>query len=158
MIGQRNPVVADMVVATMAQEACLSELRGATDRLDRECFGWRPSWRSLREGQRPPEPEVGEPGEWRHGWQHWSSFVSDAHFRKEVMLHGRTAARRAHLRSHSGFNAGTALARCRPWAHHRTLCSCHCKSPKRGVRDTVPLNGWWAAFSAKQVPVCDRCS
>ena len=59
MIGQRNPVVADMVVATMAQEAppteqCLSELRGATDRLDSEGFWWRPNWRSLRESQRPP--------------------------------------------------------------------------------------------------------
>ena len=40
MIGQKKPVVADTVVATMAQEApqaeqCLSELRGATDRLDK---------------------------------------------------------------------------------------------------------------------------
>ena len=55
---------------------------------------------------------MGEPVEWRHGWQYWSSSVSDSHFRKEVMLHGRTAARRAHLRSLSGFNAGAALAHC----------------------------------------------
>ena len=36
------------------------------------------------------------------------------------MLHGRTAARRAHLRSHSGFNAGAALAHC-PTAPEYTL-------------------------------------
>ena len=67
MIGQKKTVVADMVVATMAQEApraclsCAEQLTACTS------FWWRPSWRSLREGQ--PEPEVGEPGEWRHGWQ-----------------------------------------------------------------------------------------
>ena len=36
------------------------------------------------------------------------------------MLHGRTAARRAHLRSHSGFNAGAALAHC-PTAPEYTI-------------------------------------
>ena len=84
MIDLRNPVVTDMVVATVTQEAppagpCLAELRGATDRLHREGFWWRPSWRSLREGQRPPELEVGELGQWRHGWQNWSSSVSESH-------------------------------------------------------------------------------
>ena len=54
----------------------------------------------------------GEPGEWQHGWQYWSSSVSDAHFRERTMLAGRTAARRAHLHSHSGGNAGVALAHC----------------------------------------------
>ena len=157
-IDQRNPVVANMVVATTAQEAppaeqCLSELRGATDRLDREGYWWTPNWRSLREGQRRPEPEVGEPGEWRRGWQYWYSCASDSHFRKEVTLHGRTAARWAHLRSPSGFNASTALAHC-PTAPEYTACSgpscsrgcsCHCKSLKRGVRVAMLFSTPWAA-------------
>ena len=48
MVIQRNPVVVDMVVATMAQETplpgdqCMSEMRGATDRSDREGFGGDP--------------------------------------------------------------------------------------------------------------------
>ena len=104
-------------------------------------------------GQRPPEPEVGEPGEWRHGWQYWSSSVSNSHFKKEVMLHGR---RRAHLRSHSGFNADGALAHC-PTAPENTIpphlfrtlclrgCSCHCKSLKRGVRVAMLFSTRWAA-------------
>ena len=93
-------------------EECLAELRSASERLDRKGFWWRPTWHDLREGQRPPEtPEISDPGEWRHGWQYWSSSVSDSHFRKEAMLHSQTAARRAH-RSHSGYNAGLALAHC----------------------------------------------
>ena len=101
MICKRNPVVADKVVAVMVQEAppveeCLAELRSASERLDSEGFWWRP----------------GDSGEWRHGWQFWSSSVSDSFFRKEVMLHNQTAAHRAHLRSHSGYNAGLALAHC----------------------------------------------
>ena len=68
MIGQKKPVVADMVVATMAQEAPPAEqclLRGATDRLDK--FLVETQLAQFEGGQ--PEPEVGEPGEWRHGWQ-----------------------------------------------------------------------------------------
>ena len=51
----------------------------------------------------------GEPGEWAHGWQFWASSVSDTFFRK-ALLSDRTAAHQAHLRSHSGRNAGAALA------------------------------------------------
>ena len=51
----------------------------------------------------------GEPGEWAHGWQFWASSVSDTFFWK-ALLSDRTAARQAHLRSHSGRNAGAALA------------------------------------------------
>ena len=68
-------------------EECLAELRSASERLDREGFWWRPTWQDLREGQRPPETvEGGDPGEWRHGWQYWSSSVSNAHYRETTML------------------------------------------------------------------------
>ena len=93
-------------------EDCLADFRRATNRLDRDGFWWRPSWANLRAGHRPPDIDQGEPGEWRHGWQYWSSSVSDSHHRKLTMLLGRTAARRAHIRSHSGRNAGIALAHC----------------------------------------------
>ena len=80
-------------------------------KLDDEGFWWRPSWTQLRAGGRPPQVDVGgEPGEWQHGWQYWTSSVSDSRFRTRTLLLNRTAARRAHLRFHSGRNAGAALA------------------------------------------------
>ena len=82
-------------------------------------FWWRPSWRSLREGQRPPEPEVGEPGEWRHGWQCWSSPVSDFHFGKERRLCSTVGQLLVRLTC-AGFNAGVALAHC-PTAPEYTM-------------------------------------
>ena len=91
-------------------DALAMEVLDASTRLDREGFWWRPSWQELRDGKRPPENTTGEPGEWQHGWQYWASSVSDSHFRKTTMLSVRSAASRAHLRSHSGLNAGAALA------------------------------------------------
>ena len=113
----RNPTVADAVVESMSSheepvEECLGELKRATDRLDSEGFWWRPTWPDLRAGSRPETHAEGEPGEWQHGWQYWSSSISDSYFRKGTMLSGCTAARRAHLWSHSGRNAGVALAHC----------------------------------------------
>ena len=76
----------------------MAELEAACSQLDREGFRWRPRWSELRHRKRPPEP-TGEPGEWKHGWQYWASSVSDAYFRKTMLL-ARSAASRAHLRSH----------------------------------------------------------
>ena len=45
----------------------------------------------------------------REGWEKIVS-VSDSHHWKLTMLLGRLAARRAHIRSHSGVNVGVALA------------------------------------------------
>ena len=92
------------------EEGCLFELARATDQLDREGFVERPSWPELRRGRRLPESASKEPGEWQHGWQYWASSASDKHFRKITMLSGQTAANRAHLRSHSGRNAGVVFA------------------------------------------------
>ena len=99
-----------MVNNVFPEEGCLSELARATDQLDRDGFVARPSWPELRRGMRPPESASQEPGEWQHGWQYWASSASDKHFRKITMLSGQTAANRAHLRSHSGRNAGVAFA------------------------------------------------
>ena len=140
MIGMRYPRVADAVVQSMSSheepvEECLGELRRATDRLDREGFWWRPSWSDLRAGSRPETHAEGEPGGWRHRWQYWSSSISDSYFRKGTMLSGRTAARRALLRSHSGRNAGAAwhiapqvlsLLSRRTCSGHCFWSGCHC--------------------------------
>ena len=104
MISQRNPGVADMVVRTMEGELPFPPGRRMAEldssRFDREGFWWKPSWPELREGKRPPENTTGEPGEWQHGWQYWASSVSNSHFRQTTMLSVRSAASRAHLRSH----------------------------------------------------------
>ena len=102
MLGERTPSVANMVVQTTDVQPAIwvsftQQPLGWT-----EGFWWRPSWSAPREEQRPPEINAKEPGEWPHGWQCWTSSITDSHF--------RTAARRAHLRSHSGWNAGAALA------------------------------------------------
>ena len=98
-IEQRTPAVANAVIEGLQQETdaigCIGELRESAARLDREGFWWRPAWRALSGGQRPPESS-GEPGEWPHGWQYWAPSVSDSHFRE--------------VSSHSGWNAGAALA------------------------------------------------
>ena len=91
-------------------EGCLADLLDASNQLDREGFSWRPSSHELRHGKRPPENLSREPGEWQHGWQCWASSVSDTFFRKTSILSRCTAARRAHLRSHSGRNSGVVLA------------------------------------------------
>ena len=78
--------------------------------LDHKGFWWRPSWTELHEGSRPPRTETREPGEWPHGWQYWASSVLDSHFRKNLMLTNRPGSCQAHLRSHSGRNAGVAFA------------------------------------------------
>ena len=125
MIDKRNPAITEMVEHPMVddevlQEGCVSELSREASDLDRQGFAWRPTWPDLRRGKRPPENLSKEPGEWQHGWQYWSSSVSDTHFRKISMLSGRTAAKRARLRSHSGRNAGVALAHA-PTAREYTI-------------------------------------
>ena len=118
MISQRNPGVANLVAQTMEGElpcpqgGCLAEVFDASTRLDREGFWWRPSWPELRDGKRPPENA-------QHGWQYWASSVSDSYLRKTTMLSVRSATSRAHLRSHSGLNAGAAWFSLR----HRAACA-----------------------------------
>ena len=115
MIQERNPAIAEIVENAMVHnvfppEGCLSELVQATSQLDQEGFAERPSWSELRRGKRPPTNPSKEPGEWQHGWQYWASSASDRTFRKSTMLSGQSASNRAHLRSHSGRNAGVVFA------------------------------------------------
>ena len=87
MISQRNPNVANLerMSGEGPPEGCLGQLRECAQQLDHEGFWWRPSWSALRRGARPDKVD-GEPGEWQHGWQCWSSSVSDANYRKRTML------------------------------------------------------------------------
>ena len=114
MISQRTPDVAHDVLRRLSLEepigGCLGEVRDASSELDRKGFWWRPSWPELHEGKRPPKTEIREPGEWPHGWQYWASSVLDTSFRKNSMLTGRPPSRQAHLRTHSGLNAGIVFA------------------------------------------------
>ena len=114
MIAERNPAVAAEVVDQLSSQeplqGCLQELRAASVLLDMQGFQLRPSWVELRDGKRPPECSARDPGEWPHGWQYWASSILDSRFRKLSMLAGQSAAREAHLRSHSGHNAGCALS------------------------------------------------
>ena len=118
MISERNPAIAEHVEHAMTQEmhhkGCLAELHNACGRLDREGFWWQPTCLvRVVAWQTTPESVSSEPGEWKHGWQFWASSVSDTHFRKNSVLSRCTATQQAHLRSHSGHNAGVALA-CAP--------------------------------------------
>ena len=117
MIRDRTPQIAQLVVTSLSSAVppaacCLAELHEAATVLDQQGFWWRPSWTALWQGKRPDASEARDPGEWQHGWQYWASSVSDSSFRKTTMLTNRPASCRAHLRSHSGRNAGIALAHC----------------------------------------------
>ena len=149
MINERNPAIAEHVEHTMTHEAhregCLAELHNASGRLDREGFWWRPTWSELRHGKRPPDSVSSEPGEWQHGWQFWASSVSDTHFRKNSVLPRCTAARQAHLRSHSGHNARFRLScsACSCWRG----CNFHFRLRKPRVTGVVTL---WTPLDATE--------
>ena len=104
MVSQRLPEVANDIVTQLTREpeGCLADLQGAARHLDRCGFVGRPSWEALKAGARPPVPEVSEPGEWLHGWQHHASSFSEYHHRETMVLPQSSAADQAHLRSHSG--------------------------------------------------------
>ena len=97
-------------------EGCLEELAESTRKLDDE--GFLTQLRAQVTGHlrwtlmvNPASGKVGSVG---------VSSVSDSHFRTRTLLLHRTAARRAHLRSHSGRNAGAALAHA-PTAPENTI-------------------------------------
>ena len=92
---------------TMHHQGCLAELHDASGRLDLEGFWWRPTWPELRRDKRPPACVSNEPGERQHGWR-------------------CTAARPAHMRSHSGCNASATLAHAPATPHCRLSCSACC--------------------------------
>ena len=114
MIAERDPAVATEVVDKLPSQeplhGCLQELREASVLLDMQGFQQRPSWVELCDSKRPPECSARDRGEWPHGWQYWASSISDSRFRKLSMFAGQSAARLAHLRSHSGHNSGCALS------------------------------------------------
>ena len=64
--------------------ALWSNSRVSYTQLDAEGFFWRPWWPDLRIGLRPPLCiMVWDPCEWQHGWQFWTSSVSDSKFRQD---------------------------------------------------------------------------
>ena len=84
MIEEGIPAIAELVEHAMTddealQEGCLSELSREASDLDRQGFVGRPTWPDFRRCKRPSENLSKEPGQWQHGWQDWSSSVSDTH-------------------------------------------------------------------------------
>ena len=113
MLQQRIPNLTRQVVECLSVEGatgCLGDLQAASRTLDRSGFVNRPIWEALQRGIRPQRPTAAiEPGEWQHGWQHYSSSSSEYHFRETVVLAQSCAADQAHLRSHSGPCASLVL-------------------------------------------------
>ena len=119
MISQRNPTVANSVVESLSgdaapQEDYLAQLHECGQTLDVRDFDGGPLG--------PSSPQESDHRMWQrvslHGWQYWSSSVSDASFRKLTLLSGRTASSRAHLRSQRKRRVG-ALPH-RTGIHHST--------------------------------------
>ena len=114
MIHQRIPAVAtdilnDLLNNTPPVDGCLAELLTATNRLDRQGFISRPSWGELIGGLRPESRQDNEPGEFQHGWQYQASTCVENFFRTSTIFNTSTRAQKAHLRSHAGPFAGSAL-------------------------------------------------
>ena len=113
MIHQRAPHAATDFVHTLSspepRQGCLAEARAADELLSREGFLQRPTWGELKDGKRPPKPHGAEPGEWPHGWQYYASSTREHFFRRDAVFAKSASADCAHLRSHSGRNAGCVL-------------------------------------------------
>ena len=55
---------------------CVAQVRQASKAIPVEHFRFKPDWRRIVAGERPPEPPEelrGEPGIWPHGWQFYAS-------------------------------------------------------------------------------------
>ena len=106
MIKARSPAVCDQLLAALAdrqppRDSFAAELQGARATLVSEGFDACPTWAQLADGARPPEAdEMGEPGEWRHGWQFFASNKREHYFRRTSVLSCQGAAACAHTRAH----------------------------------------------------------
>ena len=116
VLNRRLPTVAASAVERRSADhpptrdaSAIDEAWWAGELLSREGFLQRPDWEQLRQGARPRQPLTREPGEWDNGWQYYASSAREHHFRGSCVLSCSGSADRAHLRSHSGRNAGAAL-------------------------------------------------
>ena len=116
MINQRFPTVATTNVNTLVTDVdpggCSGDLHNAAGVLDRHGFVARPSWNSIRLGDRPQGDIHAEPGKWPHGWPHYASSFSERNFRKNVVLNQSCAAEQARFWSHSGPGAAGVFCGC----------------------------------------------
>eukprot|EP00973_Karenia_brevis_P014023 1905086-Karenia_brevis.AAC.1 len=85
VLHQRFPEVAQQMVDSLESiegpndwhrvPFCMAYAEAAGRKCTAEGFNFRPTWRELRDGLRPPQPESEEVslGEWAHGWQYHAS-------------------------------------------------------------------------------------
>ena len=116
VLARRFPEVARRYQALSDSEAdmipdCLSAVSDARRALHEIGFPL-PSFLEILAGARPPVPPGGieaDPGEWRHGWQFYTSDALELHFRSEILMPQLDPASQALLRSQSGRQAGRAF-------------------------------------------------
>ena len=97
-------------MAPLEDEVILAYATAAAgQRLDREGWEERPTWRGLVGGQSPPS-DGNEPGLGASGWQRHAALALDTTFREQVVLPTANPSARAMLRSQSGSHAGVWLS------------------------------------------------
>ena len=67
------------------------------------------SWKRLAQGERPPQVDRPEPGEYRHGWQYHAAARRETHYGDGAVLANCDRPTQALLRSQAGRCAGCHL-------------------------------------------------
>ena len=91
---------------------CVAQARQASEAIPVEHFRFKPDWRRIVAGERPPEPPEelrGEPGIWPHGWQFYASSAIITQHKERVVLPALDDATKARVRSQGGAEAGAFL-------------------------------------------------
>ena len=113
IIAESRPALAQQVLAELenpqAQVHCVAQGRQASEAIPVEHFRFKPDWRRIVAGERPPEPPEelrGEPGIWPHGWQFYASSAIITQHKERVVLPALDDATKARFRCQGGAEAG----------------------------------------------------
>ena len=89
----------------------IAQAQAASAAVPEAHFRFKPEWRRLAAGERPPAPPgnlADEPGIWSHGWQFYASAILTQH-EERVVFPPMDDATRARFRSQGGPEAGAFL-------------------------------------------------
>ena len=116
IIAERRPELGQRILAELenphTQMHCVAQARQASEAIPVEHFRFKPDWRRIVAGERPPEPPEelrGEPGIWPHGWQFYASSAIITQHKERVVLPALDDATKARFRSQGGAEAGAWL-------------------------------------------------